>query len=142
MSQSHDLHRALLRPAIIHTLRAAGFHSTRPSVLDTLTNLAERHLLLCAATTAAHAANAHNDPRPTISDVRTALTACGVLTPAAGAAEEEWAELMREPLGEVEARAERMGMGKGGGAGARRVAAERRRRAERDLLDVEGLRGC
>ncbi|EMC93283.1 hypothetical protein BAUCODRAFT_235095 [Baudoinia panamericana UAMH 10762] len=61
MSQSHDLHRALLRPSIIHILRAAGFHSTRPSVLDTLTNIAERYLLLLATTTARHAANSHND---------------------------------------------------------------------------------
>jgi len=52
MSSQIPFHHHLLRPAIIHILRAAGFHSTRPSVLDTLTDLAARYLSLLAQRTA------------------------------------------------------------------------------------------
>ncbi|PPJ53563.1 hypothetical protein CBER1_00356 [Cercospora berteroae] len=128
MSQSHDLHRALLRPVILHTLRAAGFHSTKPSVLDTLTNLAERHLVLLASTTAQHALSSHNDPVPTLTDVRMALSECGVLVPLDGAAEEAWKERMRVPLAEMAQ------IPKGG---EKRVAAEKRKRDEEDTRDVK-----
>lgn len=127
MSQSHDLHRALLRPAIIHLLRAAGFHSTKPSVLDTLTNLAERHLLLLASTTAQHALLSHNDPLPTISDVRMALTDCGVLHPVTDPAEEAWRERMRKPLVEIADVPQ---------GGRQRQAAQKRKRDEDDTRDV------
>jgi len=128
MSQAHDLHRALLRPAVIHTLRAVGFHSTKPSVLDTLTNIAERYLLLLASTTAQHALSAHNDPIPTISDVRMALTDCGVLIPASDAAEEEWKEVMRVPLEDLSRAVEK--------GGEQRKRAEKRKREDEDLQDV------
>lgn len=128
MSQARDLHRALLRPAIIHTLRAAGFHSTKPSVLDTLTSLAEHYLILLASTTAQHAISAHDDPIPTVSDVRLALTDCGVLFPSDDAAEESWKEIMRVPLEDMGRAVEK------GSAG--RIAAERRKREEEDLRDV------
>ena len=127
-SQSHDLHRALLRPFIIHTLRAAGFHSTKPAVLDTLVNLAERHLLLLASTTARLALNSHEDLQPTLSDVRSALQECGILIPVEGSAAEEWTELLRRPvedLGDAVAK-----------GGAPRAIAEKRKREEEDLTDV------
>lgn len=127
MSQSHDLHRALLRPAILHTLRAAGFHSTKPSVLDTLVNLAERHLVLLASTTAQYAISSHNDPVPTISDVRMALSDCGVLIPLEGAAEEAWKERMRIPLAE---------MADVPKAGKQRAMVEKRKRDDEDTEDV------
>ncbi|KAK3724868.1 hypothetical protein LTR37_000916 [Vermiconidia calcicola] len=120
-SQSHDLHRALLRPTIIHTLRAAGFHSTKPSVLDTLVNLAERYILLLASTTAKQALNSHNDPVPTISDVRLAMQECGSLIPVQGAAEENWEELLRRPVEEL---------------GRERGRAEKRKREEEDVGDL------
>ncbi|KAM0718636.1 hypothetical protein Q7P37_005707 [Cladosporium fusiforme] len=101
-TQTYDLHRALLRPAIVHILRAAGFHSTKPSVLDTISNLAERYLMLLASTTATHARSSHNDPVPTITDIRMALSECGALSPFAGAAEEDWRERMRRPMVEIE----------------------------------------
>ncbi|KAI6798192.1 hypothetical protein KC332_g16101 [Hortaea werneckii] len=129
MSQAHDLHRALLRPAIIHILRAAGFHSTRPSVLDTLVNIAERYMLLLASTTAQHAYNAHNDPLPTVTDVRMALADCGALTPADTATEEEWRELMRIPVSELQA-----SVSKGG---EKRAMAEKRKRDEQDVRDIK-----
>ena len=127
MSQSHDLHRALLRPAILHTLRAAGFHSTKPSVLDTLVNLAERHLVLLASTTAQYAISSHNDPVPTVSDVRMALSDCGVLIPLEGAAEEAWKERMRIPLAE---------MADVPKAGKQRAMVEKRKRDDEDTEDV------
>lgn len=127
MSQAHDLHRALLRPAIIHLLRGAGFHSTKPSVLDTLTNLAERHLLLLASTAAQHAMLSHNDPIPTVSDVRLALAAAGVLHPLTDPSEEAWRERMRKPLAEI------ADVPQGGRA---RGAAQKRRRDDEDTRDV------
>ncbi len=126
-SQSHDLHRALLRPFVIHTLRAAGFHGTKPSVLDTLTNLAERHLLLLASTTAKHSLNSHNDLIPTISDVRTAMSECGVLIPLQGGTEETWSEILRRPLDEYATM--------DGGIG-REQAAKRKRETE-DVSDMQ-----
>ncbi|KAF7185060.1 hypothetical protein HII31_13683 [Pseudocercospora fuligena] len=128
MSQAQDLHRALLRPAIIHTLRAAGFHSTKPSVLDTLVNLAERHLLLLATTTAQHAWSSHNDPVPTITDIRMALSDCGVLIPLTSPSEESWKERMRKPLSEVAADVPQ--------GGTKRMQAEKRKRDEEDTKDV------
>lgn len=77
---ANNLHNALLRPPIIQILRAAGFHSTRPSVLDTLTDLTARYLLLLGSSTAEHANNSHpGDPIPTIEDVRLALQDAGAI---------------------------------------------------------------
>ncbi|TKA82606.1 hypothetical protein B0A55_01377 [Friedmanniomyces simplex] len=131
MSQTTDLHRALLRPAIIHLLRAAGFHSTKPSVLDTLTNIAERYLLLLASTTARYAHLSHNDPIPTVTDVRLALTDCGALVPAESATEEAWRELMRVPIEALGRTVER--------GGEARMRAEKRKRDEEDVADVSGF---
>ncbi|KAH9845728.1 Bromodomain associated [Teratosphaeria destructans] len=130
MSQAHDLHRALLRPAIIHILRAAGYHSTKPSVLETLTNIAERYLMLLASTTAAHANLSHSDSIPGITDVRMALTECGVLLPAEGGVEEEWREIMRVPVSELAAKV------KDKATRTRIRVAEKRKRDERDTEDI------
>jgi len=85
MTTPQSLHHSLLRPCILHILRAAGYHSTRPSVLDTLTDLAARYMLLLAQTTASHAALNHTDPELaleiSISDVRMAMQDCGALAP-------------------------------------------------------------
>lgn len=117
---------------VIHTLRAAGFHSTRPSVLDTFTSLAERYLLLLASTTAANALNAHAEPQPSLSDVRVALRDCGAIVGGAGASEEEWEEMMRVP-------AEELGRSAGYGdkkGGEERRAGSKRKRDAQDLADV------
>ncbi|KAK5681064.1 hypothetical protein LTS10_006824 [Elasticomyces elasticus] len=127
-SQTNDLHRALLRPAIIHLLRAAGFHSTKPSVLDTVTNIAERYLLLLASTTARYASLSHNDPIPTVTDVRLALAECGALIPAESATEEAWREIMRVPIEEMGKAVPR--------GGEARMRAEKRKRDEEDVRDV------
>lgn len=85
MTTPQSLHHSLLRPSILHILRAAGYHSTRPSVLDTLTDLAARYMLLLAQTAANHAALNHNDPELaleiSITDVRMAMQDCGALAP-------------------------------------------------------------
>lgn len=89
---SSNLHNALLRPPIIQTLRAAGFHSTRPSVLDTLTDLTSRYIMFLANSTASHAANAHPiDPAPSLEDIYQALQDAGALQPQMREWEEDWA---------------------------------------------------
>lgn len=85
---SGDLHTALLRPAVLQILRAAGFGYARPAVVDTVTDLAARYLNLLASSTAQHAFNTHNSNVPTIQDVRLALTQAGALVPQMSSAEE------------------------------------------------------
>jgi transcription initiation factor TFIID subunit 3 len=98
---ARTLHLALLRPAILHILRAAGFQAAKPSVVDTLTDIAARYIMLLAARSAEFASVNHNDLTPDTTDVRMALVECGLLTPTQTAGEEMWKELLREPLDEV-----------------------------------------
>lgn len=97
-----NLHTSLLRIPIIQILRSAGFHGTKPSVLDTLVNLTERYLLLLASTTASHASRNHNSATPTLTDLRMAFAECGVTLPAPSGAEEDWIEKSRRGLSEYE----------------------------------------
>ncbi|TKA66754.1 hypothetical protein B0A49_06544 [Cryomyces minteri] len=128
-SSAHALHASLLRPPILHILRAAGFHSTRPSVLDTLADLAARYLLLLAARTASHAASNYPEQAcPSITDARMALADCGVLAPTLTAAEEAWKEALRRPLWEI------------GGEGALGEALREKERSRRDDEDVSDVR--
>ena len=85
---SADLHTALLRPAVIQILRAAGFGYARPAVIDTVTDLAAKYLLLLASSTAQNAFNTHNTFVPTIQDVRLALNQAGALSPQMSTTEE------------------------------------------------------
>ena len=85
---SADLHTALLRPAVLQILRAAGFSYAKPAVIDTVTDLAARYLLLLASSTAETAFNTHNSFVPTIQDVRLAMSQAGALYPQMSAAEE------------------------------------------------------
>jgi len=126
MSATQQLHTSLLRAPILHILRAQGFHSTRPSVLDTLVNITERYLLLLAETTRDHALLNHNDPIPTVTDVRMALTDCGTLTPVLTAAEQDWLEKFRRPLEDFDDLKH----------GDIRREGELRRRDEQDTQDV------
>ncbi|KAF3481836.1 bromodomain associated protein [Arthroderma uncinatum] len=85
-----DLHISLLRPPVIQILRAAGFHSTRPAVVDTLTDMASRYLLLLASATAQHAINSHPVcPIPTLDDTIMALEDVGALRPQISRLEED-----------------------------------------------------
>lgn len=85
---SNGLYTSLLRPPVLHILRAAGFHATKPAVLDTLVDLAARYLALLASKAAAHSQENHNDLILTITDVRMALHDVGALWPQKSAMEE------------------------------------------------------
>lgn len=85
---SADLQTALLRPAVLQILRAAGFGYARPAVVDTVCDLAARYLILLATSTAQNAFNTHNSHVPTIQDVRLALSQAGALVPQMSTVEE------------------------------------------------------
>ncbi|KAL8833087.1 MAG: hypothetical protein Q9170_004520 [Blastenia crenularia] len=85
---SNALHTSLLRPPILHILRAAGFHATKPEVLDTVVDLAARYLSMLAIKAAAHAQDNHNDSILNITDVRMALEDVGAFQPQLSAMEE------------------------------------------------------
>ncbi|KAI5292232.1 hypothetical protein KEM52_006523 [Ascosphaera acerosa] len=123
---SPALFHSLLRPPIIQILRAAGFQAARPTVVDTVTDLAARYLLLLARTTAAHVELAHPEtPRPTLHDLLHALTEAGALQPQLRDCE-EWARggedlrgvealvgwMMGEHVGAAAASVAEVGMGR------------------------------
>ena len=83
-----DLHSALLRPAVLQVLKAMGFSLAKPVVVDTLTDLTARYLLLLASETGQLALNNHGDSQPTVQDVRLALEKVGALRPQMKATEE------------------------------------------------------
>lgn len=76
-----DLHSALLRPAVLQVLKATGFGIAKPAVVDTLTDLTARYLLLLSSETARIAVSNHDNSVPTIQDVRLALDKVGALRP-------------------------------------------------------------
>lgn len=84
------LYSSLLRPPILHILRAAGFHATRPAVLDTLVDLTARYIMLLGSATASNAISNHNDACPDITDLRMALQQVGAFVPQMDAMEEQW----------------------------------------------------
>ena len=61
-----------------------------------------------------------------------ALADCGALTPADSATEEEWRELMRIPVSELEASVPK--------GGEKRAMAEKRKRDEQDVQDIKRFR--
>jgi transcription initiation factor TFIID subunit 3 len=85
---SINFQNALMRPAVLQILRAAGFHNASVAALDVMTDLAIRYLLLLASTTAEYAFNNHDDDVPTIQDVRMALLEVGALRPQMSVLEE------------------------------------------------------
>ncbi|KAL8869404.1 MAG: hypothetical protein Q9174_004293 [Haloplaca sp. 1 TL-2023] len=85
---SNALYTSLLRPPILHILRAAGFHAAKPAVIDTLVDLAARYLTLVASKAAAHSQDNHNDLVLTTIDMRMALQDVGALWPQKTATEE------------------------------------------------------
>jgi transcription initiation factor TFIID subunit 3 len=101
MSSASSLNLALLRPAIIQILRAVGFHSAKPSVVDSLTDITARYMVLLASRTASWAQENHNSNVPDITDVRMAMTDCGALPSTTQASEEVWREILRKPLEEI-----------------------------------------
>jgi transcription initiation factor TFIID subunit 3 len=105
MTPPHSLFHALLRPAVLQILRAAGFHSAKTSVLDSVTDLAARYFFNLCELTAFY--TAHNsalgedgtvtDLTPTVVEVRMALQRAGVLLP-------ERFEMEQEFMGEEDMR--------------------------------------
>ncbi|KAI9876805.1 MAG: hypothetical protein M1830_005679 [Pleopsidium flavum] len=87
---THTLYSSLLRPPILHILRAAGFHGTRPAVLDTLVDLTARYIMLLGSVTASNAYSNHNDACPDITDLHMALQDVGALPPQMDPTEESW----------------------------------------------------
>ncbi|KAH7563967.1 hypothetical protein BM1_01014 [Bipolaris maydis] len=99
MSQN-DLFLSLLRPAVLHILRATGFQHGKPSAVDTIVDLTARYLSVLAERTAYNAYSNHNDLVPNITDVRMAMQDCALLVPTMTAGEELWKEILRKPLEE------------------------------------------
>ncbi|RKF62651.1 Transcription initiation factor TFIID subunit 3 [Erysiphe neolycopersici] len=97
MNNPQELHHSLLRPCVLQILRATGYHSTRPSVLDAVTDLTSRYLTLLAQSTVTHASLNHSDPELaleiSIQDVRMALQDCGALGPEMMLEEQESREI-------------------------------------------------
>ena len=85
---STNFQNALMRPAVLQILRAAGFHNSSTAALDVMTDLAIRYLLLLASSAAQIAFNNHQDYIPTIQDVRMALLEAGALRPQMSVLEE------------------------------------------------------
>ena len=83
------LYESLLRPVVLHILRAAGYHSAKPAAIDTLVDLTVRYLCLLSSTTAEHALRNHNEPTPDITDVRMALQDVGAFYPQMSEMEEQ-----------------------------------------------------
>ncbi|KAH7171194.1 hypothetical protein EDB81DRAFT_777916 [Dactylonectria macrodidyma] len=91
MTTPPSLFHALLRPSILQILRATGYHSTRPAVLDSLTDLAARYLSLLCQSTANHAAHNQGDSADfTVVDIRMALQDAGALLPERVETEQHW----------------------------------------------------
>lgn len=99
MPASPAVFHALLRPAIIQILRATGFHSAKPAVIDSLTDLAARYLeILCNQTSHNAAERALNEAyvgeaEPAIVDVRVALQEIGAFMPECDWEEQDFAEV-------------------------------------------------
>lgn len=81
MTSPHSLHHSLLRPCVLHILRAAGYHSTRPSVLDALTDISGRYMFLLATAAAKYSNSNQAELELNIEDVRMAMQECGALAP-------------------------------------------------------------
>jgi transcription initiation factor TFIID subunit 3 len=92
MATPQALHHSLLRPCILHILRAAGYHATRPSVLDTLTDLAARYMHLLASSAVTHGQINASMLDLTIRDVRMAMQDCGALGPENAMEDQEYDE--------------------------------------------------
>ncbi|KAL1883151.1 hypothetical protein VTK73DRAFT_9518 [Phialemonium thermophilum] len=82
MTPPQTLFHSLLRPSILQILRAAGYHSAKTAVLDSLTDLAARYLFEICHITALYAAqNGSESGEPCVTDVRMALQYVGALLP-------------------------------------------------------------
>jgi len=81
MTTPQALHHSLLRPCVLHILRAAGYHVTRSSILDFITDLAAKYMLLLAQKTLTHSMLNDGELEISIQDVRMAMQDMGALAP-------------------------------------------------------------
>lgn len=130
-----SFHAALLRTPVIQILRAAGFHSSKASVLDTLTDLTARYLQQLAQHASFYAQHNHGEKIPDVTDVRLAMMAMGTLRPQISAMEDDWRD--EEDMRGIE---NFVSWAMGDGAKEiRRVAGMIRTQGE--VIDVDGLEG-
>ncbi|SPO00845.1 related to TAF(II) complex (TBP-associated protein complex) component [Cephalotrichum gorgonifer] len=90
MASPPAFYHALLRPTVLQILRATGYYACKPAVLDTLTEIAARYLILLAEKTAAHAVSNDTAESPTIVDVRMALQDVAAVLPERSLGEQEF----------------------------------------------------
>ncbi|KAK1768377.1 hypothetical protein QBC33DRAFT_534758, partial [Phialemonium atrogriseum] len=92
MTPPQALFHTLLRPSVLQILRAMGYHSAKPTVLDSLTDLAARYLSELCHMTALYAAHNGSDSAagPDVVDVRMALQYMGALLPERAEEEQEF----------------------------------------------------
>ena len=86
---SSSLSFSILRPAVLHILRAAGFHGARTGAVDSLTDIAGRYVAMLAEKTAEYSWANHCSDIPTITDLRMALEDVGALYPESISADEQ-----------------------------------------------------
>jgi len=91
MTPMPTLFHTLLRPCVLQILRAQGYHATRTTVVDALTDLATRYMYALCRSTAHHMAHNGSEDGPTVVDVRMALQDCGAFLPEEVFEEQEWA---------------------------------------------------
>jgi transcription initiation factor TFIID subunit 3 len=89
-NSSQALQTSLLRPSVLHILRAAGFQSTKPAVLDTVIDLTARYLTALAEKVAVYSSEGSAIAEPTVTHVRLAMEDIGVFVPRSTAGEEVW----------------------------------------------------
>ncbi|KAK7738510.1 hypothetical protein SLS53_006029 [Cytospora paraplurivora] len=98
MTPPQAVFHALMRPSVIQILRATGFHSARPAVVDSLTDLAARYLEILCEETARHASANTGEwdytgtVTPTIVDIRLALQDVGAFLPERDFEEQDFME--------------------------------------------------
>lgn len=88
---STQFYHALLRPTVLQILRAQGYYSCTPAVLDVVTDLVARHLMALCEQTARNSENLPWPTQPTIVEVRKALEESGVFGPIRTHTAEQWA---------------------------------------------------
>jgi len=94
MTPPSPVFHALLRPAVLQILRAAGYQGTKAAVLDSLTDLAVRYFYRLCELTAIYAAhNGTDDRAPSVVDVRLALQQVGALLPEKTELEQEYLDI-------------------------------------------------
>lgn len=88
---STQFYHALLRPTVLQVLRAQGYYSCTPAVLDFVTELVASYLMVLCEKTARNSENLPEPTRPTIVEVRKALEESGAFGPIPMHTAEQWA---------------------------------------------------